>query len=183
MTSSTWNIDVGHSSINFSVRHLVIAKVRGQFRDWKGQLSFDPERPEATHVEIEIGAASIDTGVAERDQHLRSPDFLDAERFPALRFQSQRIESTGEGTARLHGQLTIRDVTREVAIEVEHRGTTQDPWGNRRSGFSGATSLLRKDFGLTWNQALETGGVLVGDRIDIELDVEAVEQSAAKAAE
>lgn len=183
MNTNTWNIDLGHSSVNFSVRHMVFAKVRGRFRDWKGQLHFDPSRPEAARVEVEIDAASIDTGVVERDNHLRSQDFLDVERFPKLRFESQRVEVNGEGRARLIGLLTIRDVSREVVLDVEHRGTAKDPWGNVRAGFGATASLQRKDFGLEWNQVLEAGGVLVGERVDIELDIEAVEQAAPEASQ
>lgn len=182
MTTKTWNIDLGHSSVNFSVRHMLLAKVRGRFTDWQGQLTFDPEQPEATTVEVRIQAASIDTGVADRDKHLRSADFFDVENHPELHFVSRRVERQGEDQARLIGELTIHGVTREVALDVEYRGAQKDPWGNNRAGFSAKASLDRKDFGLTWNQVLEAGGVLVGERVDIELDVSAVEQSAAVAA-
>jgi len=160
---------------------MVFAKVRGRFASWSGELKLDLDDLTRSSVTVDIDAKSIDTAVADRDTHLRSADFLDVERFPKLRFVSKRIESLGENRYRIHGDLTIRDVTREVALETEYAGTAKDPWGNQRAAFSASTSINRKDFGLTWNQALETGGVLVGEKVDIELDVEAVHNAAAKA--
>ncbi len=182
METKLWNIDTTHSSINFSVRHMVFAKVRGRFGEWSGAVRLDPNDLTRSSVEVEVQSASIDTGVKDRDNHLRSPDFFDVERFPALRFKSTKVEQTSAERYRLHGELTIRDITREVVLDVEHGGRAKDPWGNTRAAFTASTSVNRNDFGLTWNQLLETGGVLVGERIDIELEVQAVEAAASQAA-
>ena len=133
-------------------------------------------------VEVRIDASSIDTGVADRDTHLRSPDFFDVEKFPELRFRSQRIERTSDTQYRILGELTIRDVKREGSLDVEYGGQGKDPWGNQRVAFSARAALDRKDFGLKWNQVLEAGGLLVGDKVDLELDVQAVKAAAAQAA-
>jgi polyisoprenoid-binding protein YceI len=182
MKTNTWNIDTAHSGITFSVRHMVFAKVRGRFAAWTGKVALDPEDLTRSSVEVEIDAASIDTGVADRDTHLRSPDFLEAERFPALRFKSTEVETAGGNRYRIHGELTIRDVTRKVVLDAEYGGQARDPWGNQRVAFTATTSLDRGHFGLQWNQILEAGGVLVGTRIDIELEVQAVEAAASQAA-
>lgn len=181
-TDTNWNFDPTHSAISFTVRHMVFAKVRGRFASWSGDLKLDTNDLSQSQVSVEIEAASIDTGVADRDTHLRSADFFDVERFPKLSFRSTRIESLGGNRYRIHGELTIRDVTREVALETEYAGTGKDPWGNERAAFTASTSVNRKDFGLAWNQVLETGGVLVGDKVDIELDVQAVNAAASAAA-
>jgi len=181
MTTSTWNIDTVHSGINFTIRHMVVSKVRGRFTRFGGTLTLDEADLTRSKVEATIDAASIDTGTAQRDDHLRSPDFFDAERFPELRFRSTRIDRNGE-RYRVTGDLTIRDVTREVVLDVEYGGRARDPWGNERAGFIASTSLNRKDFGLGWNQVLEAGGVLVGDRVDIELELQGVRAAAAQAA-
>src|SRR5262249_48843457 len=133
-------------------------------------------------VEVTIDAATIDTGTEQRDNHLRSPDFFDVEKFPQLRFRSTRVEDAGNGRLRVIGELTIRDTTREVILDAEPTGRGMDPWGNERIGYSAKTHFDRKDFGLQWNQLLEAGGVLVGDRVDIELDVQAVNAAARDAA-
>ncbi len=182
MTTQTWQIDSAHSGIHFSVRHLVIAKVRGQFGRWTGTLALpDGDFSRAT-VDVTIDATSIDTGVADRDAHLRSADFFDVEKFPELTFRGRRIESKSGDRFALVGDLTIRGTTREVVLDVESAGQTKDPWGNVRAGFAGRTSIDRKEFGLTWNQALEAGGVMVGDKVEIEIEVEAVRQDATVAA-
>jgi polyisoprenoid-binding protein YceI len=177
-----WNIDTTHSSVGFSVRHMVFAKVRGRFAGFRGALRLDPEDLPHSSVEVEMDAATIDTGVADRDNHLRSPDFFNAEQHPHLRFRSSGVEHVEAQHFRVHGELTIRDVTREVVLEVEYGGQAKDPWGNDRAAFTASTSINRGDFGLTWNQALEAGGVLVSDRVDIELDLQAVKAAAAEAA-
>jgi polyisoprenoid-binding protein YceI len=182
MNATLWNIDTTHSSIGFSVRHLVFAKVRGRFGEWRGTVHLDPNDLTGSRVAVEIDAASIDTGVTDRDTHLRSGDFFDVERFPTLRFESTSVEKTGGERYRLRGALTIRDVTREVVLDVEYGGQAVDPWGNTRAAFTATTSVNRADFGLTWNQVLEAGGVLVGERIDIELEVQAVAAAASEAA-
>jgi polyisoprenoid-binding protein YceI len=183
MNFERWTIDSSHSGIHFAVRHLVIAKVRGRFTRWTGTLSVPPDGDFArASLDVMIDAASIDTGVPDRDAHLRSADFLDVERHPHLTFTSKRVESAGEGLLSVVGDLSIRGVTREIALDVERLGLARDPWGNERAGFTATAAIDRRDFGLTWNQVLEAGGVLVGDRIDIEIEVEAVRQAAAKVA-
>ena len=182
MTTNKWNLDAAHSGINFSIRHLVVAKVRGRFATFSGTLELDPQDLTRSRVEATIEAASIDTGVQQRDDHLRSADFFDAATYPELRFRSKHIHKVSSDRYRLTGELTIRDVTREVALDVEYGGQAKDPWGNERVAFTAKTAIDRKDFGLSWNQALETGGVLVGERVDIELEVQAVKAAAEKAA-
>jgi polyisoprenoid-binding protein YceI len=181
METKTWNIDATHSGISFSVRHMVFAKVRGRFGAFRGNLQLDEKDLTRSQVEVEIEANSIDTGVADRDNHLRSADFFEVERFPKLLFKSKRVESLGD-RYRVTGDLTIRDTTREVVLDAEYGGQAKDPWGNQRVAFTAKTSVDRKDFGLTWNQVLEAGGVLVGDRIEIELEVQAVKAAASEAA-
>ena len=177
-----WTFDLAHSSINFTVRHMVVSKVRGRFTRWGGSLVMDESDPAGAAVDVRIEAASVDTGVEQRDGHLRSADFFDAERFPTLAFRSSGIEQAGEGAYRLNGELTMHGVTRPVSLEVEFAGSAKDPWGGLRAGFSARTTLDRKDFGLTYNQLLETGGVLVGEKVEIGIEVEAVKQVAAPAA-
>lgn len=182
MTAKTWNIDTTHSTISFTVRHMVFAKVRGRFDDWRGALAFDPENLSASSVEVEIDAASIDTGVADRDNHLRSADFFDAEKHPKLYFKSTSVEAAGGDRFRVHGELSIHGVTREVVLDSEYNGQGKDPWGNQRAAFSATTSVDRRDFGLKWNQALEAGGVLVGEKVEISLEVQAVDATQTEAA-
>lgn len=181
MTTSLWNIDSSHSGVHFSVRHMVVSKVRGRFAKYTGTVHLDEDLTKS-RVEVTIDAASIDTGVADRDAHLRSADFFDVERFPSLTFRSTRVERIDDEKFRLLGSLTIRDVTREVVLQGSYGGRSKDPWGNERAGFEAKASLDRKDFGLTWNQALELGGVLVGERVELELEVEVVKAAVEKAA-
>lgn len=182
MALETFEIDGAHSGIHFSVRHMVVARVRGRFARWTGSLRLDPEDFARSSVAVHVEAASIETGVPERDEHIRSANFLNAEKFPAIVFESKRVETVQSGRLRVVGTLTLRDVTRELSLDVEYAGSVKDPQGNLRVGFSGSGSLDRSDFGLTWNQILEQGGVLVGDRIDFELDVEAVRTAASSQA-
>lgn len=182
MEASTWNIDAAHSGINFSVRHLVFAKVRGRFGAFRGTVALDPRDLSRATAKVEIDAASIDTGVADRDNHLRSEEFFAVGEFPNLRFTTTKVEKAAGDRYLIRGDLTIRDVTREVTLEAEYGGQAKDPWGNQRVAFSATTSINRGDFGLKWNQVLETGGVLVGERIDIELEVQAVQATATQAA-
>ncbi|MCB9592868.1 MAG: YceI family protein [Sandaracinaceae bacterium] len=182
MTTQRWNIDITHSGINFSVRHMVFAKVRGRFAKWSGLVQFDPDQPTRGQVEVTIDAASIDTGVADRDKHLRSADFFDAERFTTLRFESTKFEQNDGGELKVHGALTLRDITRDVVLDASFLGAGKDPWGNQRVAFSASTSVDRRDFGLEWNQALEAGGLLVGERVDIEIEVQAVAAASEQAA-
>ncbi len=182
MTTQTWQIDSAHSGIHFSVRHLVIAKVRGQFGRWTGTLAVPEGDFSKATVDVLIDATSIDTGVADRDAHLKSADFFDVASFPEIAFRSRRIERVSGDRFALVGDLTLRGTTREVTLDVESAGQTKDPWGNLRAAFSAKTSVDRKQFGLTWNQVLETGGVMVGDKVEIEIEVEAVRQEATAAA-
>ena len=180
--ATAWNIDPTHSAIHFSVRHMMFSKVRGRFTRWNGKLDLDPANPSRSSVAVEIDAASIDTSEAQRDGHLRSPDFLDAERFPSIAFRSKAIEDKGPGRLRIRGDLTIHGVTREVSLDAQYGGRVRDPWGNDRVGYSASASIDRTDFGLGWNQALEAGGILVGTKVEIELEIEAV-AAAAKTAQ
>jgi polyisoprenoid-binding protein YceI len=173
MAQESWQVDGAHSAVNLAVRHMVISKVRGHFNKWSAKLQLDTAELTRSTVEVDIEAASIETGVA---------DFLGAAKHPTLRYRSRRVEATSKDRLRVVGDLTIRDVTREVVLDVEYGGQGKDPWGNTRVGFTATASLNRKDFGLTWNQALETGGVLVADRVDIEIELQAIKQAAAKVA-
>jgi polyisoprenoid-binding protein YceI len=182
MSTERWQIDSSHSGIQFTVRHLVIAKVRGQFSRWTGAVEAPGSDFARGSLDVVIDAASIDTGVADRDAHLRSADFFAVERYPEITFKSTGATQTGADRLRVDGALTIKGVTRAVALDVEVLGQARDPWGNERAAFSATTSINRQEFGLTWNQVLETGGVMVGDRIDIAIDIEAVRQVAAQVA-
>ena len=182
MATERWEIDASHSGIHFSVRHLVIAKVRGQFSRWSGALVVpDGDFTKAT-VEAVIDASSIETGVADRDAHLKSPDFFDVAQFPEVAFAASQFEAQGDGHGRLAGSLTIKGVTKDIVLDVERHGQAKDPWGNERAAFSAKASIDRKDFGLAWNQVLESGGVMVGEKVNLEIEIEAVRQVAAKVA-
>jgi polyisoprenoid-binding protein YceI len=170
--AGTWQLDRSHTSAEFVARHLMIAKVRGRFSDVAGTIEIG-EAPEQSSAHVTIQAASITTGDESRDAHLRSPDFLDVERFPTLEFRSTTVENEGSHWL-VAGDLTIRDVTRSVVLDVEFDGAVTDPYGNRRIAFSASTQVNREDFGLTWNAPLEAGGVVVGPKVRIELGVEAV---------
>jgi polyisoprenoid-binding protein YceI len=173
-TTTTWNIDPAHSTAEFKVKHMMISNVKGQFTGVKGALSLDQENVTGSYVEATIDAASINTHEAQRDAHLKSADFFDVEKFPTLSFTSTRVAGSN-GKLAVEGDLTIHGVTRKVVFAVE--GPTapgKDPWGNTRVGLTATTKINRKDFGLTWNAALETGGILVGDEVTITLDVQFV---------
>jgi len=182
MRTERWEIDSSHSSVHFAVRHLVIAKVRGSFARWSGTVHVPDGDFSKSTVAVAIDASSIDTGVADRDAHLKSADFFDVAQYPELRFVGTRIQARSDADIDVVGDLTIKGITREVVLRVEQHGQAKDPWGNLRVAFSAKTSLDRKDFGLTWNQVLETGGVMVGDRVEIEAEIEAVKQVEAQAA-
>jgi polyisoprenoid-binding protein YceI len=173
----TWTIDPGHSTIGAVARHLMFTKVRGQFRSFQGAIHVERDIEES-RAELEIDAASIDTGNTDRDAHLKSADFLDVERYPKITFRSRQVERTGENTLRLTGDLTIRDVTQSIDLDVTYEGLMPDPWGGTRAGFELHGAIDREAFGMTWNVALETGGVLVSRDIDIEAEVQAVRQAA-----
>jgi polyisoprenoid-binding protein YceI len=171
----SWQIDKAHTNIMFSVRHMMITKVRGSFEKFDGTVELDPEHPENTRVDVSVETASINTRDEQRDAHLRSADFFNAEAFPLMTFQSKRVELTGKENARLIGDLTIRGVTHEVALNVEYNGMLKNPWGKTSAGFAAAAKINRKDWDLTWNVALETGGVLVGDEVEIAIELELVQ--------
>ena len=175
-TTTTWSVDPTHSHVEFAVKHLMISTVRGRFGDIKGTITYNESDPTKSKVEIEIGTSSIDTRTEQRDNHLRSPDFFDVEKYPSMKFVSKRIEGDINGEFKIIGDLTIRDQTREVALEAEFHGKTRDPWGGDRMGFEAKGKINRKDFGLTWNQALEAGGWVVGDDIKLAIEVELVKQ-------
>lgn len=174
--AGTFALDPVHTHVGFSVRHMMVSKVKGQFGSVAGTVTI-AEDPQASHVEADIEVASIDTRDDTRDGHLRSPDFFDAEAFPTITYRSSSVTSVGKGRFSVVGDLTIRDVTRPVELEVSYEGAAQDPWGNQRIGISASGEVDREAFGLTWNQALETGGVLVGKTIRIDIDAEAVLQA------
>jgi polyisoprenoid-binding protein YceI len=171
----TYKIDKSHSEAIFQVRHLV-TKVRGRFTDFEGAIEFDEANPEHSSVQFTIAATSIDTAEPDRDKHLRSADFFDVETFPQITFRSKTITKRGTESFDVTGDLTMHGVTREVVLPVAHLGKAKDPWGNERLGFEAETTLNRKDYGLTWNAALETGGFLVGDDVKVSLQIQAVGQ-------
>ena len=167
-----WQVDYAHSHLQFSVKHMMITWVRGQFSKFTVDGDFDEKQPERSTLEVKIDAASIDTKMEQRDAHLRSADFLDAEHYPHIVFKGKRGEVLEGQRGRLIGDLTIKDVTREVVLEVEHTGMAKTPWGTLAAGFTAHTRINRKDWGLNWNKALETGGWLVGDEIKIDIEIE-----------
>ena len=172
--AGNYTIDASHSRLGFTTRHAMVTKVRGQFAEFTGAARIDTETPANSEVGIDIVAASITTGSADRDGHLVSPDFFDAANFPTITFRSTGVERDGE-TWTITGDLTIKDITKPVAIDFEQVGSARDPFGNLRVGFEGGTTINRKDWGLTWNAALETGGVLVSEKIKLEFDISAIQ--------
>ncbi len=175
--TTTWTIDPAHTAIEFAVKHMMFTTVRGRFKDVKGTIEVDEQNPDRSVVNVEIAAASIDTGAADRDAHLRSADFLDVENHPTLTFRSKRVEGAmkKEGDKfRVIGDLTIRGTTMEVTLEATYEGTGKDPWGGTRAGAEATTTIDRREWGLKWNQALETGGILVANEVRIEIEVQAV---------
>ncbi len=174
--TGTWVIDPAHTNLGFSARHAMVAKVRGNFDEFAGTFTIDGANPANSSAELTIQAASIDTKTADRDAHLKSADFLDVEVYPTITFTSTAVVVRGSDIV-VTGDLTIHGVTKSVDVTYELVGISQDPWGNTKIGFEGSTKISRKDFGLVWNAALETGGVLVGDEIKLNLDVEAAKQA------
>ena len=177
----SWQTDRAHTHIQFSARHMMISTVRGRFENFDVSVNFDEQKPANSTVDVQIEAASINTKEPQRDGHLKSPDFLYAEKYPYLSFKSKRIELINELNARLVGDLTIRGLTREVVLDVRYAGQVRSPWGAVSAGFSARTKINRKDWELTWNQALEIGGVLVGDEVTIDVEVELIKQAQAEA--
>jgi polyisoprenoid-binding protein YceI len=174
---SAWRVDPTHSHVEFAVRHLMISTVKGRFGDISGTLTGDETDPEHASIELTIPAAGIDTREGQRDAHLRSADFFDSEHHPAITFRSTKIVRAGSDSFTVTGDLTIRGVSKPITFTVHTGGRVRDPWGGERVGYSATTRINRKDFGLNWNQALETGGVLVGDQVTISVELELVRTS------
>jgi len=175
--TTTWTIDPAHTSVQFSATHMMITTVRGRITDVRGAITVDEQNPERSSVEVELGAKSLSTGVEQRDQHLHSADFLDAETYPTITFKSRRIEGARAqegGRFKVTGDLTIRGTTREVTLDSTYEGRGKDPWGGERLSFNATTRIDRRKFGLTWNQALEAGGILVSNEIKLTIDAQAV---------
>ena len=175
--SNQWVIDGSHSNAQFSVRHMMITNVRGEFQKLEGKLTWDPAQPEAAQIEAHVDVASLNTRDEKRDGHLKSPDFFDIEKFPTLSFKSKSVKAKGKEALVVTGDLTIHGVTKEVAFDVEGPSApSNDPWGNSRIGATATAKIKRDDFGLTWNAALEAGGVLVGNDVSITIDISAIQQ-------
>lgn len=171
--AGTWNLDPAHSSVSFTARHLMVSKVRGHFSDYTADIRI-AERPEDSRVDVTVQLASVTTGDEKRDGHLTSPDFFDVANHPTMTFHTTKVEAVSDDEWKVTGDLTIREVTQPAVLNVEFAGVSQDPWGSTRAGFSATTEIDRESFGLTWNQALEGGGVLVGKKVKVEIEVEAV---------
>lgn len=171
LSAGTYTIDASHSRVGFSARHAMVTKVRGSFNDYTGAAVVADG---AATIEIEISAASVDTRSADRDGHLQSPDFFDVATFPKITFKSTSVKDSGSENISVTGDLTIKDVTKPITIEFEYTGTATDPFGNARFGFEGSSEINRKDFGLTWNAALETGGILVSENIKLEFEISTI---------
>jgi polyisoprenoid-binding protein YceI len=171
----TWAIDPSHSSIEFVARHLMVTKVRGRFGGLEGAVTIAPDTLRSS-VQVKVDANSVDSGDAKRDEHLRSADFFDVDQYPTIEFQSTGVEDRGDGHYALRGDLTVHGVTKSVVWDLDFDGTVQDPWGGTRAGFSATTEVNRKDWGLEWNLALETGGFVVSERVRLNIEIEAVKQ-------
>jgi polyisoprenoid-binding protein YceI len=172
--TGTYALDPTHTRIGFVARHAMVTKVRGSFNEFEGTATVDGDNPANSSVRVTIDAASIDTRNAQRDEHLRTNDFLALEQYPQITFVSTDIRQVGEATFEVSGDLTIKDVTNRITVPFDFEGASQDPYGNRRIGFDGSITISRKDYGITWNAALETGGVLVSDKIVLEFEVSAI---------
>jgi polyisoprenoid-binding protein YceI len=176
-TATTWAIDSAHTMVEFSVKHLMVSSTKGRFGGVTGTLVVDEQRPENSRADIVIDPSTVDTREARRDAHLRSGDFLDVERFPEITFKTTRVVPEGKDAFKIHGTLTIHGVSQPIVLSTEYNGRNKTPWGAEVVGFTADTKLNRKDFGLTYNAALETGGFLVGDEVKIHIEVEAIKQS------
>ena len=173
---TTWTVDPSHSSLNFAVRHIMISKVRGRFGAFTGQAVYDDATNAWKSAEATVEVASIDTREEKRDAHLRSADFFDVQKFPSITFKTSGVEARGDDKFLVRGLLTIHGVTKEIALDTEITGTGKDPWGGDRTAFSARGSISRKDFGMVWNQALEAGGIAVGDKVEIEIEAQVVKE-------
>lgn len=162
-----YKIDTGHSEVGFKVKHLVVSTVPGKFKEFEGQFKFDDKTGKVEDLQIKIKTASIDTNEPKRDEHLRGKDFFEVEKFPTIEFKSTKVDVAGKKPTSIKGDLTIRGVTKPVTLKVKYNGSVKDPWGNTKVGFEASTKINREDFGLTWNKALETGGVVVGKDVEI----------------
>ena len=171
-----WQMDKAHSDIQFAVRHMMISTVRGRFEEFDGTFDVNEADPTQSKIEVVIQAASVNTKEPQRDADLKSPNFLDVEKYPTLTFKSTRIEKIDDAQARMIGDLTIKDITKEVVLDVEYAGQAKSPWGTVSAGFTATTKIDRKDWGLTYNAVLETGGVLVGDEVKINIELELIKQ-------
>jgi polyisoprenoid-binding protein YceI len=179
MATERWTIDTSHSTVDFVVRHMVVSKTRGTFTDWSGSIEVDKEDPAKSAVTAKIAVASIDTRDKKRDAHLTSADFFNAEKYPTIEFKSRRVDGNGE-LFKVIGDLTIQDQTHEVVLDADYNGLNKDPWGNTRVHYSARTTIDRKDFGLSWNQVLEAGGLLIGETVTIEIEIEALKVTASE---
>lgn len=173
---STWTIDPVHSNVEFAVKHMMVSTVKGHFRSFSGTIDIDEANPEDSSVTASIETASVDTGEAQRDAHLRSADFFDVERFPQMTFRSTRVERVDDTHWKVVGELTIRDVTKDVVLDTEYEGQIKDAFGKQRAAFTAETVLNRHEFGLNWNGLIETGGVIVGDKVRVTLNIAAVRE-------
>ncbi|SIT89268.1 Polyisoprenoid-binding protein YceI [Edaphobacillus lindanitolerans] len=173
MANSKWQVDAAHSHITFTVKHMMISKVRGSFSKFDAEIDADPENLTGASISFNIEVPSIDTDNEDRDNHLRSADFFDAEQYPEIRFKSTEIRQTADGEYDVKGDLTIKGTTKQVVFEAEYGGRATNPWGQEVVAFEAEGKINRKDFGLTWNQALETGGVLVGEDVKLKIELEA----------
>jgi polyisoprenoid-binding protein YceI len=182
MPADRWNIDAAHSHVEFAVRHLMISTVKGRFGDVSGYLIIDENDPSGVQVDVTIKVASIDTRQPDRDAHLRSPDFFDADKYPDITFKGSHVDGDDMTEFVLNGNLTMHGVTKPVALNVNEEGRGKDPWGNERVGYSATGKIDRRDFGLTWNQNLETGGIAVGHDVKISLDLELIKVAASQPA-
>lgn len=179
--AGAYTVDPAHSRVGFAVKHAMVTTVRGTFQDFEGTATLDPANPAASSVELRIKVASIDTRQAQRDEHLRTADFFEAEKYPEMFFRSTEVEQVDSDTYSVTGDLTIKDVTRPVSVDFTLTGSARDPFGNLRVGFEGAVTISRADWGLSWNTALETGGVLVSDKVKLEFDISAIQSVPAAA--
>ncbi len=176
-TTSTWQIDPSHSTVEFAVKHMMISSTKGRFTDFSGEINLDENDLANSTVNVNINVASIDTHDEKRDEHLRSADFFDAENHPAMTFASKQIRPKGSDEFEVVGDLTIRGITKEVVLKAEREGVGTSPWGSEVAAYTAKTEIDRKDFGLVWNVALETGGILVGDKVKLNLEIEAIKQA------
>lgn len=170
--AADYEVDAAHSHVGFSIRHIV-SKVPGFFKDYNGTFNFDEKNPEKSKAKFEIKTASINTGNVKRDDHLRNEDFFDAKKYPSIQFESKKVTSLGGNKYKLEGDMTMRGVTKPVSFDVEYTGAAKDPWGNMKAGFSATAQIKRKDWGLSWNKALDNGGLVLGEDVTITVEVEA----------